>query len=110
MRILPKTWVLGALALFLCFVAMLDRGARSGADDGMPRLPPLDRDTATRIEITSVTEKIVVEKTAPDTWKLTAPPESWISATASTASICCGAASPASSASSSTAPAGAAGA
>ena len=73
MRILPKTWVLGALALFLCFMAILDGGARSGADDGLPRLPALDRETATRIEITSVTEKIVVEKTAPDTWKLTAP-------------------------------------
>ena len=73
MRILPKTWVLGALALLLCFVALLDRGARSGADDGLPRLPALDREAATRIEITSVTEKIVVEKTAPDTWKLTAP-------------------------------------
>ena len=73
MRILPKTWVLGALALFFCLMALVDRGARSGTDDGMPRLPALDRETATRIEITSVTEKIVVEKTAPDTWKLTAP-------------------------------------
>ena len=78
MRILPKTWVLGALALFLCFVALVDRGARSGIDDGMPRLPALDREAATRIEITSVIEKIVVEKIsgtepAADTWRMTAP-------------------------------------
>jgi hypothetical protein len=72
-RILPKTWVLGAVALLLLFVALLDHGSRSGIDDGLPRLPALDRETATRIEITSVTEKIVVEKTGPDTWKMTAP-------------------------------------
>jgi hypothetical protein len=58
--------------LLVC-VDLLDRGSRAGVAEGLPRIAALDRDAATRIEITSVTEKIVVEKTAPDAWKMTAP-------------------------------------
>jgi hypothetical protein len=74
MRLSRKTLVLCLVAILLGAVNFLDRGARFGAEGTLPFLPPITLQSATRIEITSAYEKVVLARDEEGTgWSLTAP-------------------------------------
>lgn len=76
MKITSKTWALLAVLGVLLALNLIDRGSGHRLAEQLPELSALDRKTATRIEISRVTEKMIVEKQGEGEearWRITAP-------------------------------------
>ena len=62
MKVQLKTWALLALAVVLLLLNVVDQGSGERLAAQLPSLAALEREQATRIEVSSATEKVILER------------------------------------------------
>ena len=62
MKVQLKTWGLLALAVVLLLLNVVDQGSGERLAAQLPSLAALEREQATRIEVSSATEKVILER------------------------------------------------
>jgi len=80
MKLHAKTWALLALTALLLLLNFTDSGSGERLAAELPVIPAIDKTEATRVEISSAIEKVILERSPaegddPGRWGLTAPAE-----------------------------------